>query len=644
MSDNLRRLAAIVFTDIAGYTTLTQRNESLALVLLEQHQSLVRSFLRRHGGREVKSLGDGFLLEFESALEAILFSTEIQEAFRERNETSPTEQIFMRIGIHVGDVILQNNDIYGDAVNIASRIVQFSDPGGVCISEQVHVQVRNKVRQQFAKLPRQKLKNVELNSDLYRVIFPWQAAEAADSLPSDNKNRIAVLPFTNISPDPSDSYFSDGLTEELITALSEIQGLRVIARTSVNKFRGGVKDAFQIGEELQVAFILEGSVRKSGNKVRVATQLIDVATQEHAWSNQYDRNLDDVFMIQSDIAKSVADSLKVKLGAGEKARIEEKKTDNVAAYVAYLKGRALLHDRSEKALKGAKEQFELAIKQDPLYASAYAGLADIHMLLGDYLFAPIPESLQEAKAYVKKAVELDPANAEARVSLAESLMSDYKFREADREFRKAIALNPSYATAHHWYSNLLTDLGRFEEAYEQIILAEELDPLSSIICASAMYSCLAMGRDAEAKARLRKLSEIDPSSPLVNESYMSYHFTIKEYDESLKYLQKMLEADPTDTYLKADVAYIYAVSGRKQEALEIVEKVKNEVRESSGAKWSLLAFVYLAFGDMDEVFRYLEKALSAQEVFFGWFRSSPIFVEVRKDPRFNELLKRANVL
>jgi adenylate cyclase len=642
LSDNLRRLAAIVFTDIVGYTALTQRDESLALKLLEQHKSLLRSFLKRYGGREVKTVGDAFLLEFDSALEAVLCSVEIQDAFRERNE-SISEKILIRIGIHVGDVIFQNNDIYGDTVNIASRIVQFAEPGGVCISEQVFVQVRNKVRQQLVRLPKQKLKNVELKTDLYQVVLPWQT-DIPETRPIDKKNRIAVLPFTNISPDPGDSYFSDGLTEELISALSEIQGLRVIARTSVNRFRGGAKDVTQIGDELQVSFILEGSVRKSGNKIRVATQLIDVATQEHAWSNQYDRNLDDVFMIQSDIAKSVADSLKVTLRTGEKARIEEKKTENVSAYVAYLKGRALLHDRSEKAIKGAKEQFELAIKEDPTYARAYAGLADIHILLGDYLFSPVPESLEEARYYVKKALDLDPGIAEARVSLAETLMYEYKFREAEREFRKAIALNPSYATAHHWYANCLTDFGRVDEAYLQITLAEELDPLSSVICLSAAYASIVGGKEDEARKRLKKLSEIDPSSPLVNEGYMTYHFAKGEWDETMKYLDKMREADPSDPYLDADVAYIYAVTGRQKEALELVEKLKRVIPENSGTKSSLIAFVYAGFDGMDQVFSWLERGLQSREIFFGWFRRYPIFENVRRDPRFNELLKKADLL
>ena len=639
--ENLRRLAAIVFTDIVGYTSLTERDESLALVLLQQHNSIVRSFLRRYGGREVKTVGDAFLLEFDSALEAVLCAVEIQEAFRERNESTSQEQLLVRVGIHVGDVILQNNDIYGDAVNIASRIVQFSEPGGVCLSEQVYVQVRNKIRQKLVKLPRQKLKNVELKTDLYQVVMPWQT-DVPEVEKVDTRNRIAVLPFTNISPDPNDSYFSDGLTEELISALSEIQGLRVIARTSVNRFRGGTKDAAQIGDELQVSFILEGSVRKSGNRVRVTTQLIDVATQEHAWSNLYDRNLDDVFMIQSDIAMNVADSLKVTLGAGEEARIVEKKTDNVAAYVAYLKGRALLHDRTEKAFKGAKEQFEKAIQEDPGYARAYAGLADIAMLLGDYLFAPVPKSLEEARYYIQKALDLDPDIAEARVSLAMSLMYEHKFREAEREFRKAIALNPSYATAHHWYSNLLSDLGRQEEQYIQITLAEELDPLSSIICLSSLYVCLGLGKQEEASEKLERLAKIDPASPLVDEGYMTFHFARKEWDETLKYLEKMMHTDPQDPYLKADLAYVYAVTGRQKEALEIAEKLKDEIPEST--RGSLLALVYAGLDDMDQVFRWLDFAAEQKEIFFGWFRQYPALENVRRDPRFNEILKKAGVL
>ncbi|HXQ93456.1 MAG TPA: adenylate/guanylate cyclase domain-containing protein [Nitrososphaerales archaeon] len=645
MSETVRRLAAVVFTDIVGYTALTQRDESLALSLLEKHNSLVRSVVVAHRGREIKTIGDAFLLEFDSTFEAVICAVEIQRAFWEQNRNSPEhERVFLRIGVHVGDVVFQNNDIYGDAVNIASRIEHYAEAGGVCISEQVYSQIKNKLRYPVLKLPQQRLKNVEPKTDLYLIVLPW-VREEKESKSADPRNRIAVLPFSNISPDPNDAYLSDGLTEELISTLSEIKELRVIARTSVNRFKGVTnKDAAEMGQELQVSFILEGSVRKIGNKIRVAIQLIDVATQEHLWSNQYDRNLDDVFLIQSDIAKSVADSLKLTLLAREQMKIEEKGTENLAAYVAYLKGRSLLHDRSETAIRGAKEQFEIAVKEDPSYALAYAGLADIHMLLGDYLLSPIPESLEEAKSYIKKALELDPDIAEARVSLAEELIYEYKFREAEQQFRRAISLNPSYATAHHWYANCLATLGLKDKSFSEMMLAEELDPLSSIITVSAVYVCLEVGDFESAQKRLRKLVEIDPSSPLVNEGFMVYHFGRREWEEAMRYIEKMRKEDPNDPYLDADMAYIYAITGRKKEALELIEKVNREIPETAGTKYSLIAFVYSAFDDLDECFKWLDRAYKAREVFYGWFRQYPIFENVRKDPRFNELLKKVDLL
>ena len=636
-----RRLAAIMFTDLVGYTTMAQRNESLALELLERHNTLLRSVVKQHRGREVKTVGDAFLLEFESALEAVLCAVEIQSALSERNKlVGGTERIFVRIGIHVGDVIHRGGDVLGDAVNIASRIVSFAEQGGICISGQVYAQVANKLEYPLLKLSGQHLKNVEQPIDLYRVVLD----SGADAPQKSSKawNRVAVLPFANISPDPRDGYFADGLTEELISALSEVKGLRVIARTSVNRYRETPKTVAQIGNELGVAFVLEGSVRKAGNKVRVGAQLIEVESQEHIWSNQYDRNLNDIFSIQSDIAKKVADALEVTLLSGERARIERKDTESTLAYIAYLKGRTLLHDRSEKAIKGAKEQFELAVREDGGYAKAYSGLADTYMLLGDYLFSPLPSSLDEAKKHVRKALELDPNLAEARASLANYLMYGYDFVGSENEFRRAIELNPSYASAHHWFASTLEQLGKNDEAFSEVMLAEELDPLSSAITLSAVYRCISTGTFDEALKRIRKLSEIDPESPLVAEAWMAYHFARKEWDEALLYLRRMIEADPEDPYLDMDLAYIYAVTGRRNEVFPIIEKLK-AVPESARTKGNLLAFVYSGLGDLDECFRWLDYAYNTREIFIGWFRRYPLLENVRSDKRFAELLRRAHL-
>src|SRR2546428_637031 len=396
-----------MFTDLVGYTAMAQRNESLALELLERHNTLLRSVVKQRRGREVKTVGDAFLLEFGSALEAVLCAIEIQSVLDEQNKlVGGTERILVRIGIHVGDVIHRGGDVFGDAVNIASRIVSLAEQGGICISGQVYAQVVNKLEYPLLKMSAQSLKNVEQRIDLYRVVL----AAGVDAPLKSSKawSRVAVLPFANISPDPRDGYFADGLTEEMMSALSEVKGLRVIARTSVNHYKETPKTVAQIGNELGVAFVLEGSVRKAGNKVRVGAKLIEVESQEHIWSNQYDRNLNDIFSIQSDIAKKVADSLEVTLLSGERARIERKDTESTVAYVAYLKGRTLLHDRSEKAIKGAKEQFELAVREDAGYAKAYSGLADTYMILGDYLFSPFPSSLEEALKQIRKLSEIDP--------------------------------------------------------------------------------------------------------------------------------------------------------------------------------------------------------------------------------------------
>jgi adenylate cyclase len=642
--EETRRLAAIVFTDIVGYSSLAQRDESLAFELLQRHNSMLRSELRQYQGREVKTIGDAFLLEFPSALEAVLCAIKIQSAFRDHNySSSDNEKILLRIGIHVGDVIRRDGDVFGDAVNIASRIVNFASEGGVCISEQVYSQVRNKIQYEVVEIPSQHLRHIEQPLNLYEILLPREKRPTATTKSFGPRGkRIAVLPFANISPDPNDGYFADGLTEELISDLSEVQGLRVIARTSVNRYRDATKTVPQIGTELDVSFLVEGSVRKAGRKIRVSAQLIDVETQEHIWANQFDRDLEDIFSIQSDVAKQIVDSLKVTLLREEKRRIEKKDTENLAAYAAYLKGRALLSERTEKSMNAAREQFELAIREDPEYARAYAGLADMHMLLGEYLFDPLPSSIDEAKRNIEKALELDPDLAEARTSWAYFVQYDYKFSESKREFERAIDLNPSYATAHHWYAGCLEAFGELDKALNEAILAEELDPLSTAITLSVFYRCIEEERYDDALKRVRKLQEIDPTSWAITEALMAYNFAIKNWDNALLYLRKMIDEDPTDPYLDADLAYIYAVNGKKEEALKLVDKLKL-VPDSARTKGVLIAFVYTGLDDLDETFRWLEYAFDSKEVFFGWIRSYPIFKKAREDKRFSKLLERAGL-
>ncbi len=297
-----------MFTDIVGYTHMSQANESLALEVLQEHQRLIRSTFAAHGGTEVKTMGDAFLVEFMSALEAVECAVEMQRKMGERNASAPpSRKVELRIGIHVGDVVHGPGDIYGDAVNVASRIEPLAEHGGICISQQVFDQIRNKISFKIDKVGDVKLKNVELPLGVYKIDLTGSSASSDES--SLPKERLAVLPFVNISPDPSDEYFADGLTEELITKLSEIWGLKVIARTSVMGYKRKDKKVSEISTELGAGSIIEGSVRKAGDRVRISVQLVDARTEEHLWSSNYDSKLDDIFAVQSDVASKVAASL-----------------------------------------------------------------------------------------------------------------------------------------------------------------------------------------------------------------------------------------------------------------------------------------------------------------------------------------------
>lgn len=641
MPEGERRLAAIMFTDMIGYTALGQRNESLSLALLEEQRKLIRPILSKHNGREVKTIGDAFLVEFLNAIDAVRCAYDIQRSVREFNfSLAPENRIHLRIGVHLGEVVESNGDIAGDAVNVASRIEPLAEDGGVCLTRQVYDHIQNKFELPVTSLGDKVLKNVTTPTEVYKVAMPWQE-EATQPVQFD-KRRVAVLPFANISPDPSDSYFADGLTEELISALSEVRGLRVIARTSVNHYRNAEASAEQIGRELKVSHLLEGSVRKSGARIRVAAHLVDARSQEEVWSGTYEKDLADVFSIQSGIAASVADSLRVRLMSAERARIETKETGNVTAYVAYLKGRSLLREGTEKAAHMAREQFEFAIKEDANYAKAYAGLADCVTLLGDYLFAPIPVALEEASRCVKKALALDPSLAEARVSLANVLMYDYRFDEAEKEFRMAIETNPSYATGHHWYSVCLETFGRFKEGLDQVLQAEELDPLSPAITLSVIYRMRSFGMEEETEKRIRKLEEFDPGSPLVEEAKMVDAFARRDWSAAEIILRKMMERDPSDPFLDSDLAYLYAVTSRREGAMKLVEKLR-EVPEDARIKGQLLAFAYAGLGDIDSVFEWLNYAVSKKESFLNWVRSYTLYEPVRSDPRFRDLLRRAGL-
>ena len=636
MNDGTRRLAAIVFTDMVGYTSLSQKNEALALELLEEHRMVLRPLFPKHNGREIKTMGDAFLVEFASALEALRCAFDIHQLLNELNVDRPPEKrILLRIGIHLGDVVHSKNDVHGDAVNVASRIEPLASPGGISITEQVYDQIRNKFEFPFVSLGKQNLKNVQEPVEVYRVVLPWET-QLSDE-PSLEKRRIAVMPFTNISPDPRDEYFADGMTEELISTLSRIGELRVISRTSAMRYKGTSKNVGEIARELRVGSILEGSVRKASDDLRITAQLIDTENDEHLWSQDYDRRLENVFAIQKEIAQSVAEALKVRLLSGEKKSIEKKATGNTEAYTLYLKGRYFWNERLRDSNDKAVKFFEEAVKLDPDYALAYSGLSDCYLIYSDRGWLSPREAVPKGKEYALRAVGLDPRLAEAHASLGLVFMDEWRWQEAEREFEKAIELNPSYASAYQWYGVLLWWAGRYEEGKEKTERASELDPLSSVIAGNLCRDLLTLGKRDQAMEQLGKLAKLNPES---GHSYLSM---IQLMDS--KFVDSISEAEKASDLLKGNLGmksllgFAYGIGGRKEEANKILSELK-EASKNEYVPSAWVAEVLFGLERRDEAFEYLDKAMEERSTRLFYLRNLPWFGKFRADPRWASLEKR----
>ena len=638
-----RRLAAIMFTDIVGYTSLAQADEGQALRALEDHRVLVRLALPKYNGKEIKTIGDAFLVEFSSALEAVNCAVEIQKRIRENYINLPEQRrILIRIGIHLGDVIKSQGDILGDAVNVSSRIEPLAEPGGVCISGQVYDQVRNKVDLPLERLERKTLKNVRLPIDVYRIVMPWESEieSTPKSASALDRKRIAVLPLRNMSPDPNDEYFADGMTEELITSLSAIKEFTVIARTSVMQYKGTTKRIDEIGRELKAGTLIEGSVRKAGNKVRITVQLIDSRNEGHIWAQNYDKQLDDVFAIQSEVAQKVANALKIQLGESEVRRIERGAVKNPEAYNLYLKGLFFWNKRTLEAMRRAIGFFEEAVKLDPEFALGYAGIAQCYnVIAANHLDDPEP-SYRKAKEYSLRALSLDDELAEAHAVLAGVYGGlDRDPQKCEAQFLRAIDLNPNYATAHQWYSQLLAWMGRIEESGREITKALELNPLSLIINTNYGDRLYYMRQFDSAIAQFRKVIDMDPSFAPAYHSLLQACITTSRFPEALGILDSLARL-VTEPETKLGRAYIYSAMGKKEETHKILSEIEQQEVEQKQLSPYVIALVHFRLGEKDEGFAWLERAFRDYDRTLNSITVDYEFDGLRSDPRYVSLIER----
>jgi adenylate cyclase len=614
-----RRLVAILAADVVGYSRLMGASEAGTLSALKAHRrELVDGKIAEHQGRIVKLTGDGMLVEFPSVVNAVACAVEIQRRMQERNTDVPQERrIEFRIGVNLGDIIFEDNDIFGDGVNVAARIESVAKPGGVSVSGPVRDSVGNRLELVFEDMGEQALKNIERPVRIYNVSLgaiqprapaapPPQVAPAMKDKPS-----IAVLPFVNMSGDPEQEYFSDGITEDIITDLSKISGLRVIARNTVFAYKGKPSKVQRIAEELKVKFVLEGSVRKAGQRVRITGQLIDGKDGDHVWAERYDRDLTDIFAIQDDITHTIVEQLKVKLLPEEQKAIAQASTNSVEAYTYYLRGRELFHSRSKPSLTRARSLFARSVELDPLYARAYAGVADCDSILSAYYGVNV--SLESVLETCDKALRLDPVLAEAHASRGLALAAGGRDEEAVGEFEQAIALDPDSYEGHYFYARHLFQHGDFAKAVEHYGRATEIQPddyKSPLLAMNALHS---LGRYDE-EAKLAKIG--------------------------LERAERALKLHPEYSQPAIQGACALAALGQKERAKEWAARALAIDSDDPQVLYNA-ACVYSLVGEIDQAFDILDKILpDFSNVSLKWLANDSDLDAIRIHPRYEGLLKR----
>jgi TolB-like protein/Tfp pilus assembly protein PilF len=451
---------------------------------------------------------------------------------------------------------------------------------------------------------------------------------------------IAVLPFDNLSRDPDNAYFAEGVQDEILTRLAKIGDLKVISRTSTEKYKSAPANLREIAQQLGVAHIVEGSVQKANDQVRVNVQLINALTDAHLWADTYDRKLLDIFSVESDIAKTIADTLQAKLSGSEKTAISKKPTANPEAYELYLKARFFWNKRTGGDLKTAAQYFERALTADPSYGSAYAGLAQSYLLIPVFGAGAPRDFFPKAMAAARRAIKLDETSAEGHSALAMLVLFDFKFKESEEEFRRAIELNPNYATAHHWFGNsLLVTLGRFDEAIKEGERAVELDPLSLIINADLGSTLMIARRYDEAIAQLRRTLALDGNFGYAHWNLGEALYLKGDIPAAISEYEKAAVFDD-DPQILALLGRAYADTGKREQALEILQKLKEKGQQHYVRKY-LYTVVYTGLGDKATAIDYLEKANEDGDTpDTTWLKVDPIFDPLRNEPRFQQLIAK----
>jgi adenylate cyclase len=561
MTTTTRRLAAILAADVAGYSRLMGADEVGTVQALREHRVAAEPLIAQHGGRVVKTTGDGVLIEFRSVVGAVECALGLQRLAAEQNAGTPAERrMEWRIGIHLGDVLIEGDDILGDGVNIAARLEGIAEPGGICISEDAFRQVRGKVEVEFADVGEQSLKNIARPLRVYRVGSSPTASQpisAGAALPLPDKPSVAVLPFANMSSDPEQEFFADGIAEDVITALSRYPSLLVIARNSCFTYKGRAVEIRQIGCELGVRYVLEGSLRKAGNRIRVTAQLVDAESGNHVWAERHDRDLADIFAVQDEITEAVTIAVAPAIRNAELRRAIRKPTGNLDAWAAYQRGLWHLSKSIAEDNALAREFFQRAIDLDPNFAGGYRGLAMAYVQAAGQPQTRHPNALRNAaESLARRAMTLDPTDAEAHSTLGAVIWysrSDYEGALAEAEL--ALALSPNLSSAHATRAAALIFSGHPRVGLVALERAIRLDPHTptQAIRLNLLTIGLYFSREYEDAARAAKDAvRLFPEHPMAYRWLAATLGQLGRTAEAKEALERAIEIAPDsfDTYVR----------------------------------------------------------------------------------------------
>jgi adenylate cyclase len=553
-----RKLAAILAADVVGYSRLMAADEAGTLAALKRHrQAVFEPVVAAHRGRIVKLIGDGTIVEFASVVDAVNCALSVQRSGELRDESQP--KIILRIGINLGDVIIEGDDIYGDGVNIAARLEPVAEPGGICISSIVNESIGNRIDVRFQDSGQINVKNIDRPIRIWRWHPDTVNATVTNGRQSNTVNHqphtaIAILPFTNMSGDSEQEYFSDGISEDIITDLSKIADLTVIARNSSFTYKGRSVDVRTIGRELGVQSVLEGSIRRSGNRVRITAQLIDATSGGHLWADRYDRDLTDIFEVQDDVTRRIVEALKVTLSPGEKERLADTKTSNLAAYDYLLRGREFMlgKEKSRETFEQAITYFKRALEHDPNYSQAYACLGFAHIFDYQNRWTDDPDSsLPLAEQYARAALEKDPNEPLARCVSAMSASFAKDLDRAKSEIDLALSLNPNLALAHNLSGTNRIYAGQPLEAIPKIEYAMRLDPaLSPQFLHFLGMAYLLAGKYETAAALLRQRIVLAPRTDFSRALLASALGHLGEFEEARRVWGELREINPSYTFVE----------------------------------------------------------------------------------------------